>query len=525
MNDHLPYEQSDLYRLRHTAAHVMAQAVLELFPDAKLAIGPPIDDGFYYDFDLGQDESGRSRSFGPDDLPAIEARMRRIIAADHPLAYREIGAEEARALFVDQPFKLELIAELAAAGEALSTYRQDHFEDLCRGPHVAGTGALDPDAVRLLHTAGAYWRGDERRAQLQRIYGTAWFNQEELDAYLERLELARSRDHRRLGPQLGLFHLDETAPGMPYWLPRGVKLLQALIQFWREEHEAWGYQEIVSPLINDRALYERSGHWDHYRTEMFIAEDRHGRQFGLKPMNCPNAMVVYGLEKRSYRDLPLRLADTDLLHRNERSGTLHGLLRVQSFRQDDAHLFVAEEQIAAEFHHVLDVIDRFYAVFELPYRLRLGTRPDDFIGDVATWKRAEEALRAILEARVGAGNFEVADGDGAFYGPKIHILMKDALGREWQMGTVQLDFQLPRRFDLTYTASDGGERTPVVVHRVIYGSLERFIGLLIRALRRRFSGVAGAGAGGGDPHCRPARSVRAGGGGGVGTGRFARAGR
>jgi len=480
------YEESELYRLRHTAAHVMAQAVLELYPGAKLGIGPPIDDGFYYDFDLGQNEDGKPRTFSPDDLGAIEKRMRQIIAGRHRLVYREIDADEARDLFRNQPYKLELIADLEGRGERISTYRHDTFEDLCRGPHVAHTGKIPQDAVKLTSVAGAYWRGDEGNPMLQRIYGTAWPNKKALQAYLQRLEEARKRDHRRLGKQMELFHFDETAPGMPYWLPNGLKILRELFAFWREEHEKRGYQEIAAPLVNDVSLWKQSGHWEHYRENMFIIPIDEQRTYALKPMNCPNAMIVYGLKTRSYRDLPLRLADTDVLHRRERTGTLHGLLRVQHIQQDDAHIFVTEEQIEEEYNRILDLVDRFYDIFGLSYRLRLSTRPERFIGDVETWNKAEAALRRILDARFGRENYQIDDGDGAFYGPKIDIDMVDALGRQWQMGTVQLDFQLPQRFGLTYADDNGEEQTPAVIHRALYGSFERFIGILIEHFNGAF---------------------------------------
>lgn len=493
----IPYQDSDLYRIRHTAAHVLAQAVLELYPEAKLGIGPPIADGFYYDFDLGQDENGRSRTFSPNDLEQLEKRMRQIIAGEYPLQYREVSADEARRLFADQPYKLELIEGLAHGNVdengqpvedpvVISTYRQDTFEDLCRGPHVAHTGKIPLHGFKLMNVAGAYWRGDEKRPMLQRIYGTAWRSKKELKQHLQWLEEARRRDHRRLGQQLELFHLDETAPGMPYWLPNGMRVLTALINFWREEHEARGYHEISAPLVNDLSLWHTSGHWEHYRENMFVIPIDEQRTYALKPMNCPNAMIVYGLKKRSYRDLPLRLADTDTLHRNERAGTLHGLLRVQQFTQDDAHIFISEDQIAAEYGRIFELVDRFYSIFGLEYRLRLGTRPDGFIGDLDTWNRAEAALQHILDAHARPQNYQVLAGDGAFYGPKVDILMADALGREWQMGTIQLDFQLPRRFELTYTDSDGQQKTPVVIHRVIYGSLERFIGILIEHFNGAF---------------------------------------
>ncbi|MGH7881569.1 MAG: threonine--tRNA ligase, partial [Candidatus Dormibacteraceae bacterium] len=361
----------------------------------------------------------------------------------------------------------------------ITVWQHSNFADLCRGPHVDQTSDLDPAALKLLNTAGAYWRGDEKRPMLTRIYGTIWNNQAELEAFLWRRAEAERRDHRRLGRELELFHFEPTAPGMPYWLPKGLKLLNTLIDFWREEHESRGYQEIASPLLNDKQLWETSGHWDHYRDSMFLTPIDETTTYGLKPMNCPNAMVVYNLKVRSYRDLPLRFSDCDILHRNERSGTLHGLLRVQRFQQDDAHIFVTEEMIEEEYQRIFDIADRFYRIFQLDYTLRLGTRPQKYIGDVETWNRAEGALIRILDRHAGAGGYQIEPGDGAFYGPKIDIIMRDVLGRSWQMGTIQLDFNLPRRFDCKYIRSDGKQETPVVIHRVIYGSLERFIGILI----------------------------------------------
>jgi threonyl-tRNA synthetase len=459
----------DLARMRHSCAHVMAQAVLELFPGAKLGIGPAIADGFYYDFDL-------PRPLTPEDLEHIERRMEEIKATSYPFVRRVVTREEARELFRDQPYKLELIAEFPP-DEVITTYTHDGFTDLCRGPHVRDTSQIG--FFKLLRVSGAYWRGDERRPQLQRIYGTSWPTREQLDAYLHRLEEAERRDHRRLGRELELFHFDPTAPGMPYWLPKGLKILNLLLDFWRQEHEKRGYQEIAAPLINDKSLWEVSGHWDHYRENMFLIQLDEHLTYGVKPMNCPNAMIVYNLKKRSYRDLPLRLSDCDILHRYERSGTLHGLLRVRKFQQDDAHIFVTEDQIEEEFARILEIAQLFYGIFGLRYTLRLGTRPADFMGDPETWDKAEAALQRILDRHAGPGNYLIGEGEGAFYGPKIDILMEDALGRQWQTGTIQLDFQLPRRFGCTYTDRDGTEKTPVVIHRVIYGSLERFIGILI----------------------------------------------
>jgi len=330
-----------------------------------------------------------------------------------------------------------------------------------------------------MHVAGAYWRGDENRPMLQRLYGTAWFTQEELDQYLYSLEEAQKRDHRRLGKELELLHFDTTAPGMPYWLPKGFIVLSGLINFWRIEHEKRGYQEISTPLLNDKKLWEISGHWEHFREDMFLLPIDENTTYGLKPMNCPNAMLVFNFKKRSYRELPLRLSDLGILHRHERTGTLHGLLRVQKFQQDDAHLFVTEDQLEQEYEGVLELADLFYSIFDLKYSFRLGTRPEGYIGDLETWNKAEAVLRHILDKHVGPENYRVADGDGAFYGPKIDILIEDDLGRSWQMGTIQLDFQLPRRFECSYIDKDGQAKTPAVIHRAIFGTLERFIGILI----------------------------------------------
>ena len=462
--------------LRHSAAHILAQAVCDLHPGAQYAIGPAVQDGFYYDFSLPS-------AISSDDLAGIEGRMREIVAADQPFVREEVSRADALQRLADQPFKQEILERIAAeegevsAGDTVTLYRNGDWVDLCLGPHVPSTGRIG--AFKLLNLAGAYWRGDESRPQLTRIYGTAWATEEDLAAHLARLEELERRDHRKLGRELELFHLEPTAPGMPYWLPRGLKILNELLAFWRDEHERHGYQEISAPLVNEKNLWETSGHWDHFKDDMFVIPVDDQITYALKPMNCPNAMVVFNLKSRSYRDLPLRLADCDTLHRNERSGTLHGLLRVRRFIQDDAHIFVAPDQIEAEYERIFELCDRFYDVFGLSYQLRLSTRPEDYLGELATWDEAEEALRRILDRRVGAGGYIIEEGGGAFYGPKIDIVMVDAFERQWQTGTIQLDFQLPRRFDCAYTDAEGERRTPVVVHRVIYGSLERFIGILI----------------------------------------------
>jgi len=477
------YSESALYRIRHSLAHIMAQAVLEQFPNGKIAIGPPIENGFYYDFDL-------PRTLTEGDLVGFEARMREIVQEGSDFVYEEVNPEHARELFRDQPYKLELIDEILKLGTdeygektenpVLSTYTNAPFVDLCRGPHVGNATEIKPDAFKLLSVAGAYWRGDETRPMLQRIYGTAWESPAELEHYLWQRSEAEKRDHRRLGKELELFHLDPTAPGMPYWLPNGLTVLNTLLEFWRAEHEKRGYREVATPQINSKSLYETSGHWEHYKDNMFIIPIDEHTTYCVKPMNCPNAMIVYNLKTRSYRDLPLRISDSDILYRNERSGQLHGLLRVQHIQQDDSHNFVAPDQIESEYDQILDIADLFYGIFGLKYTPRLGTRPiDGYIGDLAAWDQAESALLRIIDKRYGEGNYIIGEGEGAFYGPKIDIMMEDALGRLWQMGTLQLDFQLPARFNCTYTDKDGFEKTPVVIHRVVYGSLERFLGILI----------------------------------------------
>jgi threonyl-tRNA synthetase len=473
--------------LRHSTAHVMAQAVQDIFPEAKLGIGPPIEDGFYYDFDV-------PKPFTPDDLGRIETRMREIVNSGQRFQRRVIASlDAARDELANEPYKLELIdvkggdvdtAEvMEVGGGELTIYDnldaktgKTCWSDLCRGPHVPSTNLIK--IFQLMRGAGAYWRGDEKRPMLQRIYGTAWANKKDLEQYLWRREQAELRDHRKIGRELELFHFDPTAPGMPYWLPKGMRVLNSLLSFWRDEHEARGYEEISTPLVNNKRLWELSGHWDHFRDDMFVVPVDEATTYALKPMNCPNAMVVYNLKTRSYRDLPLRLSDCDLLHRNERSGTLHGLLRCQKFQQDDAHVFVTPAHIREEYERIFDLCDRFYTIFDLKYRLRIGTRPEGFIGDRETWDAAEETLTSILQERTG-GDYDIEAGGGAFYGPKIDILMQDAIGRNWQTGTIQLDFQLPRRFGCVYVDENGQRQTPVVIHRVVYGSLERFLGIYI----------------------------------------------
>ncbi|MFN3928210.1 MAG: threonine--tRNA ligase [Thermoflexus sp.] len=470
-----------LYTIRHDTAHVLAEAVQTLFPGTQVTIGPAIEDGFYYDFDL-------PRPLTPEDLERIEARMREIIAGNHSFVRREVTPEEARELFKDQPYKLELIEDILQRGTdeygnplppgqrpILTTYRHDTFEDLCRGPHVEHTGQIHPGAFKLLHVAGAYWRGDERRPMLQRIYGTAWETPEQLEQYLWRLEEAKKRDHRRLGRELDLFSFHEIAPGAPFWHPKGMIIFRELERLWREEHDRRGYQEISTPILVHRKLWEQSGHWEHYKENMFLLEVE-GQEFSLKPMNCPESTIIYRSRLRSYRDLPLRLNEIGRLHRFERSGTLHGMLRVRQITMDDAHIYCRPDQILEEIDGVLDLIYSFYSIFDFQPEFFLSTKPPKAMGDPKLWEIAEEALRQALERR--GIEYGLKEGEGAFYGPKIDVQVKDAIGREWQLATVQLDFQMPERFALEYMDRDGTPKRPVMIHRAIFGSFERFIGIL-----------------------------------------------
>ena len=464
---------------RHSLAHVLAKAVCELFDGAQLAIGPAIDNGFYYDFDL-------PRAITEGDFAAIEAKMTEILRRRETFTRKELTKTEALALFAGNPYKTELI-EALPEGETISVYYTgEDFADLCRGPHVENAQALLPWAFKIASVAGAYWRGDEHNPMLQRVYVNAFENKQGLKEYLAFLEEAQKRDHRRLGPQLDLFFLDETAPGMPYFLPNGLKLYNTLLELWREVHQARGYQEILAPVLNLNSLWKTSGHWDHYRDNMFLVPLSEEQTFGLKPMSCPNAILVYMRKTRSYRDLPLRIAEIGYVHRKEISGTLHGLLRVQGFRQDDSHNFVTEEQIPEEINSILDIADLLYAVFGLKVSPTLSTRPEDFMGDIALWDEAEQQLRQVLDARYGAGTYKVDEGGGAFYGPKIDIKVTDALNRVWQTATIQLDFQLSRNFGLTYAGRDGQLKTPVLIHRAIFGSLERFLGIIIEHFAGKF---------------------------------------
>ena len=463
---------TSLEHKRHTLAHLLAQAVLDEHPNAQLTLGPAIDNGFYYDIDFGGEKVSDT------DLPKLEKGMRKRLTTWKEFTAEEVSKEAALERFAGNAYKAELVGEIAGRGEQITLYSCGGFTDLCRGGHAENPAQeIATDSFKLDRVAGAYWRGDEKNPMLTRIYGLAFDTKEELDAYLLQREEARARDHKILGPKHELFMFHPTAPGMPYWLPKGVLLYNELINFWREEHRKRDYQEIASPLLNKKELYITSGHYEHYWPDMFTVKTSEDEEYGVKAMNCPNAMIVFGSKTRSYRDLPLRLSDTDTLHRNELSGTLNGLLRVREFKQDDAHIFVEEQDIGAEYKRVFEIVERFYSIFGMEYTFRLGTRPESFMGEVTTWEKAESTLKQILEE--SGKDYFVLDGDGAFYGPKVDILMKDVLGREWQMGTIQLDFQQPQRFKLEYAAADGTNKTPVAIHRVIYGSMERFIGILI----------------------------------------------
>lgn len=454
----------------HTTSHIMAQAIKRLFPDAKLTIGPSIEKGFYYDFDV-------EKPFTEEDLSAIEEEMKKIIKEDLPIERFELPREEAIKLMREreEPYKVELIEELPE-GEVISFYKQGEFTDLCRGPHLPSTGCVK--AIKLLSSSGAYWRGDEHNKMLQRIYGISFPKASELDEYLNMIEEAKKRDHRKLGKELELFFFDETAPGMAYWMPKGFKMMNVLIDFWRKEHEKRGYMEFSGPQLNSSELWKISGHWDHYKEDMFVLTDSDGKEQALKPMNCPNAIKIFDSKLRSYKDLPMRFNDIDVIHRNEKSGQLNGLFRVRMFRQDDAHNFITEDQIGAEIKDIIEIAKHLYGIFGLDFELTLSTRPDDYMGDIELWNKAEANLKSVLDELCGKDNYRINEGDGAFYGPKIDIKMKDCLGREWQMGTIQVDFQLPLRFNLSYIDSNGEKKTPILVHRAIFGSFERFIGII-----------------------------------------------
>lgn len=453
---------------RHTASHILAQAVKRLYPEAKLAIGPSIANGFYYDFDV-------EKPFLPEDLEKIEAEMKKIVKEKLPLERFEMTPDEAIKYYEDKGeiYKVELVKEHADKGENISFYKQGEFTELCAGPHIPDTGRIK--AFKLTSATGAYWRGSEKNKMLQRIYATAFTKQADLDAYLEAIEEAKKRDHRKLGRELGLFALRDEAPGMPFFLPKGMVLRNTLINYWRDVHKKWGYYEISTPQIMRRSLWETSGHWNHYHDDMYTTVID-GEDFAIKPMNCPGSILVYELEPHSYKEMPLRYGELGKVHRNELSGALHGLFRVRCFTQDDAHILLAPEQIRDEVVRIAQLFDEVYTLFGLPYEIELSTMPEDHIGSEEDW---DIATKALADAITSVGKtYIINEGDGAFYGPKLDFHIKDSLGRTWQCGTIQLDYQLPDRFNLEYTGSDGEKHTPVMIHRVVFGSIERFIGVI-----------------------------------------------
>jgi len=457
--------------LRHSAAHVMAQAVLHLFPKAKLTIGPAVEDGFYYDIDM--------EPISEEDFAGIEAEMKRAVDAKQPFIRREVSKAQALELYRDEPYKLEMIGDLADG--TISLYTHGDFTDLCRGPHLPHTGFVK--AFKLTKVSGAYWRADQTKAQLQRIYGTAFFDPKDLKAYLSFLEEAKKRNHRKLGAALDLFSFHDEAPGMPFFHPKGMVVWNALLDYWRLEHRAAGYVETKTPIILKKELWERSGHWENYRENMYttVVEDT---EQAIKPMNCPGGMLLYNSRPHSYKDLPLRAAEIGLVHRHELSGVLSGLFRVRAFHQDDAHIFMTPAMIQEEILGVLKLVERVYATFGLGFHLELSTRPAKSIGSDAQWQQATDGLVNALDAY--GHDYKVNEGDGAFYGPKIDVHIKDALGRTWQCGTIQLDMSLPERFDLYYTGADNEKHRPIMIHRVIYGSIERFFGILVEHFAGRF---------------------------------------
>ena len=458
----------------HTASHVLAQAVKRLYPNAKLAIGPAIADGFYYDIDV-------EPAFGPDELEKIEAEMRKIAKEAYPIERFELDRAEADKLMAEEPYKLELIAEHSANGELVSFYKQGEFTDLCAGPHLPDTGRVK--AVKLTQTTGAYWRGDAQNKMLCRVYGVAFPKQSELDAHLQMLEEAKKRDHRKLGKELELFDIFEEGPGFPAFLPNGMVVRNELEKFWRELHQKAGYVEVRTPQIMSRTLWENSGHWDHYKDNMYttLIDDM---DFCIKPMNCPGGILVYKRKPHSYRDLPIRMGELGIVHRHELSGALHGLMRVRCFTQDDAHIFCTPDQLMDEIFGVINLIDSVYKVFGFEYDLELSTRPEDSMGSDEDWEAATNALRQALDSLDRP--YKINEGDGAFYGPKIDFHLHDCIGRTWQCGTIQVDFQMPERFDITYMGADGEKHRPIMLHRVAFGSIERFIGILIEQFAGAF---------------------------------------
>ena len=468
-------DEEGAHTFRHTASHILAQAVKKLYPEAKLAIGPAIDNGFYYDFDL-------DHRFTEEDFPAIEKEMRKIVESGLALERFELPREEALALMKEknEDYKVELINDLPEDA-VISFYKQGDFTDLCAGPHLSSTSPVK--ALKIQSVAGAYWRGDEKNKMLQRIYATAFPKQKELDEYLAMLEEAKKRDHRKIGKEMDLFAIYEEGPGFPFFMPKGMVIRNELENFWRQEHTKRGYQEIKTPLILNEDLWHRSGHWDHYKENMYFTKID-GGDYAIKPMNCPGSMLVYKRKMYSYRDFPIRMGELGQVHRHELSGALHGLMRVRTFTQDDAHIFMLPEQIKEEVAGVIDFIDYVYNLFGFTYHIELSTRPEDSMGTDEEWESATSALRECLEEK--GIDYVVNEGDGAFYGPKLDFHLEDCLKRTWQCGTIQLDFQMPQRFDLTYVGSDGEKHRPVMIHRVIFGSIERFIGILTEHFAGKF---------------------------------------
>jgi len=457
--------------LRHSAAHVMAQAILHIYKDAKLTIGPVVKDGFYYDIDM--------EPISKDDFSKIEAEIKKIIKSKIPFKRIMVSKSEAIKHYKDEPYKLELIAELP--DHNLSLYEQGDFTDLCRGPHIPHTGFIK--AIKLMKVSGAYWRADQTKAQLQRVYGTAFFNKKDLSDYLNLLEEARKRNHRKIGAELDLFSFHEEAPGMPFFHPKGIDIWNTLLGYWRDEHRAAGYVETKTPIILNRSLWEKSGHWDYYRENMYTSIiDK--TEYAIKPMNCPGGMLLFNTKSHSYRDLPLRVAEIGLVHRHELSGVLSGLFRVRAFHQDDAHIFMTPDQIEGEILGVLKLVELIYSAFGLGFHIELSTRPEKSIGTDQQWETAISGLKSAL--RLYGREYKINEGDGAFYGPKIDVHIKDALGRTWQCGTIQLDMALPERFDLAYIGADNEKHRPVMIHRVIFGSIERFFGILIEHFAGKF---------------------------------------
>ena len=475
VEEHSFEEEVGAGALRHTASHVLAQAVKRLYPDTKLAIGPSIKDGFYYDFD-------RDHPFTEEELAALEAEMKKITKENLKLERFTLPRAEAIALMEErgEPYKVELIMDLPE-DEELSFYKQGEFVDLCAGPHVTYTSAVK--AFKLTSVAGAYWRGSEKNKMLTRIYGTAFANKTDLEEYLNRIEEAKKRDHRKLGRELGLFAIMDEGPGFPFFLPNGMIVKNTLIDYWREIHTREDYKEITSPIMLNRQLWETSGHWDHYKENMYTTVIDEN-DFAIKPMNCPGGMLVYKMEPRSYRDLPLKLGELGLVHRHEKSGALHGLMRVRCFTQDDAHIYMTREQITEQIKGVVKLIDEVYSLFGFKYHVELSTMPEDHLGALEDWEMATDGLRKALEEMNMP--YVVNEGDGAFYGPKIDFHLEDSIGRTWQCGTIQLDFQLPLRFNAEYTGADGQKHRPIMIHRVVFGSIERFIGILIEHFAGKF---------------------------------------